>query len=221
MSGSQNAPEPEKILIKVIEGEPFEDRQELPVSFYPTEFSLNESVEYGEQNIPGLTSPVTQFGSGGAATLSMELLFDTYEQGRDVREEFVDNVDALLEVDEELHTPPILRVVWGNLTEYKWILESADKRFTTFLPDGTPVRARVDVTFKEYKQPDEQLRDAPRSSADRTKVWRVTEGDTLWSIASKEYGDPERWREIATANGISNPRTLRAGRELVVPPLEV
>lgn len=213
--------EPEKVLIKVLEGEPFEGRQELPVTFYPTEYSLDKSLSYGEQNLPGLTSPVTQFGSGEAASLSMELLFDTYEEGLDVRKEYTDKLDALLEVDEELHTPPIVRVVWGNVTEYKWILESANKQFTMFLSGGTPVRARVDVTFKEYKPPDEQRREPPRSSADRTKVWRVTEGDTLWSIASKEYGDPEKWRTIATANDIEDPRTLRAGRELVLPPLEV
>lgn len=212
--------EPKKVLIEVLEGEPFEGPQELLVTFYPTEYSVDKSLTYSEQNLPGLTSPLTQFGTGDAATLSMELLFDTYEDGLDVRKEYTDKVDALLEVDEDLHTPPILRVVWGSLTKYKWILESANKQFTLFLPDGTPARARVDVTFKQYYPPTEQLRDAPRSSADRTKVWRVTEGDTLWSIASEEYGDPEQWRTIATANDITDPRTLEAGRELMIPRLE-
>jgi hypothetical protein len=209
-----------KVLIEVLEGDPFEGPQELLITFYPTEYSLDKSLTYGEQNLPGLTSPLTQFGTGDAATLSMELLFDTYEDGLDVRKEYTDKVDALMEVDEDLHTPPILRVVWGSLTKYKWILESANKRFTLFHADGTPARARVDVTFKQYYPPNEQLRDTPRSSADRTKVWRVTEGETLWSIASKEYGDPGQWRTIATANDITDPRTLEAGRELVIPRLK-
>jgi nucleoid-associated protein YgaU len=51
-------------------------------------------------------------------------------------------------------------------------------------------------------------------------VWTVTEGDSLWSIAAAEYGDPRWWRVVARANDVVNPRTLRPGTELVVPPLE-
>lgn len=210
-----------KALIKVLKGKPPElDTDEIPIRFYPTEYSLDKSATYGEQNLPGLTSPITQFVSGSAASLSMELLFDTYEQRKDVREEYTNKIDALLEATGELHAPPILQIVWGGLTEFKWVLESANKRFTMFLQGGTPVRATVTVSFKQYEPPGTEGRKRPKESADRTKVRRVTEGDTLWLIASKEYGNPGAWRPIAKANGIENPRTLQGGSELVLPPLE-
>jgi nucleoid-associated protein YgaU len=51
------------------------------------------------------------------------------------------------------------------------------------------------------------------------KQWTVTEGETLWFIASKEYGDASHWRTIAEANDLENPRLLESGTTLSLPPL--
>lgn len=45
----------------------------------------------------------------------------------------------------------------------------------------------------------------------------VRRGDTLWSIAAHYYGDGKRWRDIASANNISNAGQLRVGATLVIP----
>lgn len=150
----------------------------------------------------------------------MELFFDVYEDDEveDVRTH-TDRIDELLRVDGDLHAPPIVRFVWGSIS-FKSVLESANKSFTMFLDDGTPVRARMDVTFREYTTPAEQRAERPRHSADRATIHLVTEGDTLWAIADEKYGDPTEWRTIATANGIENPRTIQPGTELAIPPLE-
>jgi nucleoid-associated protein YgaU len=42
--------------------------------------------------------------------------------------------------------------------------------------------------------------------------------DTLAGIAYEEYGDPNRWRDIATTNEIDDPLGLRPGQILVIPP---
>ena len=54
----------------------------------------------------------------------------------------------------------------------------------------------------------------------RKRIWRVKKGDTLMYIAEREYGNPDLWRRIAKANKIDNPRSLKPGLELVIPPLE-
>ncbi|MCC5828201.1 MAG: LysM peptidoglycan-binding domain-containing protein [Phycisphaeraceae bacterium] len=45
----------------------------------------------------------------------------------------------------------------------------------------------------------------------------VQRGDTLWSIAVRHYGDGQRWRDIASANNITNPQSLRVGQVLQLP----
>jgi nucleoid-associated protein YgaU len=47
--------------------------------------------------------------------------------------------------------------------------------------------------------------------------YEVSEGETLWSIAEKEYGDGFKWETIARANNITDPTTLSKGARLVVP----
>ena len=209
-------------VVEVVKGAPkgLSEGEAIPVKFNPTEYSLDKSITYADQSLPGFTSPVTQFTSGEAETLTMELFFDAYEESQqDVRAAYTDKLDALLHVDGDLHAPPICRFVWGGLS-FECVLQSASKQFTMFLPSGVPVRARVNVTFKEYNPPTWQKKETPRKSADKTKLHRVIEDETLWLIAAAEYGDPQRWRPIAEANGIDNPRTLTPGDELVIPSLE-
>lgn len=187
----------------------------FPVLFNPSQYELSKSIKYGSKDIAGLTTPVTQFASGDAETLSMELFFDTSEQRLDVTAA-MELLEELVEIDGDQHAPPRCRFIWGTLM-FKGVVESMNRTFTKFLPTGQPVRARVDITFREYKTPAEQRNANPLFSADTTSVRTVTGGETLWLIANEEYGDPAAWRHIAAANDIENPRNIRAGQELVVP----
>jgi nucleoid-associated protein YgaU len=47
----------------------------------------------------------------------------------------------------------------------------------------------------------------------------VGRGDTLQSIAFKEYDDAGEWRRIAEANGIDDPLELAPGKRLLIPPI--
>ena len=43
---------------------------------------------------------------------------------------------------------------------------------------------------------------------------KVTEGDTLYRIAKRVYGDGSRWSEIAALNNLGDGKALKPGREL-------
>ncbi len=60
-----------------------------------------------------------------------------------------------------------------------------------------------------------ELPEAPRPAAALTHTVRA--GETLSRIAEIHLGDADRWREIADANGIADPRALQAGQTLKVP----
>ena len=209
--------------IKVLDEQLEPADSEIEVQFNPEEISVDKSVTYAEHDVPGLDSPIQQFVSGDAETLSVELFFDVYEDRPgekydDVRE-LTDRVVELAMVDGDRHAPPLVKFAWGEIS-FPSVVESANTTYTMFQRDGTPVRARMDVTFREYTPPKKQLDEEPRHSPDTTTVHRVTEGDTLWALAATEYGKPEAWRAIARANGIVNPRRITPGTELTIPPLE-
>jgi nucleoid-associated protein YgaU len=51
-------------------------------------------------------------------------------------------------------------------------------------------------------------------------VHTVVAGDTLASVAFRQYGDPAMWRPLAAFNGIDDPLRVRPGATLFVPALE-
>ncbi|MFD2114155.1 LysM peptidoglycan-binding domain-containing protein [Paenibacillus yanchengensis] len=191
--------------------------ERMDVMFNPSEYSLDSSNKFSWQAVPGLSQPIAQFVNGEATSLSMELFFDTYEKGTDVRKQTM-KIASLLEVDKDLHAPPLCRFVWGSL-QFKGVLEKVTQRYTMFLDSGLPVRATLQVTFRAVQSLVEQFKQIPRQSADRTKQRTIKQGEQLWQIAAEEYEDPALWREIATANGIENPSQLEAGMVLKIPRL--
>jgi hypothetical protein len=192
----------------------------IPVLFNPTEYSVAKSNTFPEIAIPGLESPLIQFARGNIKTLKMDLFFDTYTDlgGIDVRI-FTHRITNLLKIDSDLHAPPVCLFFWGTFW-FKGVLQQVSQRFTMFNSLGMPVRATLSVTFKEYTTVDMQVRATPLSSPDRTKQRIVMQGDSLWLLAAREYGDATKWRSIADKNQIENPRFLEPGMEILIPPLE-
>lgn len=191
--------------------------KKFKVMFNPEEYSLNKDNNFASQAIPGLTSPLLQFVHGNLRTLDMELLFDTFETQEDVRDK-TSQITDLLTIDSDLHTPPVLRVTWGSL-DFRCVLAKVGQKFIKFFTDGRPARARLNVTFNEYLDADTQVIAANLQTSDFSKAYVVKQGDTLSNIAGRYYEDPAKWRPIALANGIVDPRSIATGQELQIPSL--
>src|SRR5262245_21575573 len=123
--------------------------ERMTVMFNPAEYTLEKGNTFAEIGIPGLNAPPIQFVRGNLRTLRMELFFDTYERQADVRV-FTRKLTALLDKDPITQGPPILLFSWGQLN-FQCVLDSVSQRFTMFLSDGTPARATLSATFKEYQ----------------------------------------------------------------------
>lgn len=199
---------------------------DIEVEFNPTEYNLSNSIQYSEKNIPGLDGPIGQYIAGNSTTLNVTLLFNTYrpptpanpvEGGEDVTE-YTKKIVALTLIDGTLHRVPKVTFSWGSIN-FTGMITEVKESYTMFLPDGKPVRAKVDVTFKSVYRISTDKRISPLESPDRTKVKTVMQGDSLWSIAAKEYEDPEKWRVIARENHILNPLKIYPGQTLRLPPL--
>jgi nucleoid-associated protein YgaU len=49
------------------------------------------------------------------------------------------------------------------------------------------------------------------------KTYKVAEGDNLWTIAERAYGDGQGWVQLAKANNIPNPDLIMPGTTLTIP----
>ena len=201
----------------------------ISVLFNPTEYTFESSNSYKATPVPGLSSPLLQFVNGESDTLNMDLFLDDYTDPRgptSLREKTSDTVDQrlkyitkLLEINRDLHAPPPVRFNWGKMI-FTAVIEKLTRKVTMFHPDGTPARATLSVSFKEYRTLREQLRTPRRQSADKSKRREVVGHDQLWQIAAREYDDATEWVRIAKENDLDDPREIEPGDWLLLPPLE-
>jgi hypothetical protein len=201
--------------------------QPIACMFNPKEYSFAKKNKWSAPKSKGGNVPEFEFGGGDPATLTLQLLFDTFESGKDVRKEYTDKVWKLMMVDESLtdHTtkkgrPPKVRFQWGQAWSFEAVIMSITQKFTLFKEDGKPLRATLDVSFQQVVDELFYPKQNPSSGGiGGGRQWTVREGDTLAAISYAEYGDSERWRAIADANGLVQVRRLRPGMALEIPNL--
>ncbi|MEZ4660550.1 MAG: LysM peptidoglycan-binding domain-containing protein [Caldilineaceae bacterium] len=220
-------------------------KDKFQVLFNPNELAYSKTVNWKVKRVAdkGFASKAKRldFRSSAPETLSITLFFDTYEPhdvGTDLRSFVIptnpftsrpkatdvkvltERVAELARINQQLHRPPRCELWWGKSRLFVGVLTSLEQKFTLFMPDGTPVRAELACTFTEFNTLQRNIRTRELQSSDVAKTVVVQSTDTLHSIAAAEYNDASLWRLIAKANGILNPRAVKPGTILIVPPLQ-
>ncbi|MFG2825015.1 LysM peptidoglycan-binding domain-containing protein [Kitasatospora sp. NPDC048365] len=186
----------------------------------PTELSFSRKNLYLATQSAGTSAPQQSFGGGEPDQVQIDLLLD----GTGVVGEpgsIGPLLDALLELTRfrgDTHQPYYVHAHWGRFG-FRGILTQADVTYKLFDRAGEPLRATVKLSLKEALSTEEVAAKDRPSSPDLYQTWLVTDGETLDAIAARVYGDPAYWRPLAAANRLANPRGLRTGQLLVLPPL--
>lgn len=199
--------------------------------FNPKEYAFTKTNQWKPAANKAVNVPAMEFGGGDPASLTMQLFFDTYDTKdevkykKDVRKEYTDAIWELMLVDPTLKdkkntkgVPPTVHFQWGKQWSFDAVIKSLKQNFTLFLPNGTPVRATLDVTFQQVKDAKLFPKQNPTSGGEGgERVWTVNEGDSLAWIAYNEYGDATQWKRIADANRLAQVRRLPPGMVLEIP----
>ena len=218
-------------------------KETIEVLYNPESYSQSREVRYAQSQGIATNTPLVQYTGGGSGIPQFKLFFYSMSAGSeggggtvqklsfagnsllpsltksiDVRT-YTNKVYRLMEIDADKHVPPLLKLKWSSL-QFTGHLISCSVQFVRFSEQGMPLRAWMDCTFQEYIAPDKVGVTRPLESPDTTKYRTVHQGDSLWALSAKEYGQPEQWRAIAGANRLSNPRPLRSGERLVLPALK-
>jgi hypothetical protein len=202
--------------------------------FNPNEFTISRSNKWEDKKTAGSNARNVVFGGMGLRTLQMTLMFDSYEESGVSVVEKIEKLMALMDPPAgqpatagargNLPRPPHVKFGWGGFYSFLAVITQVSQKFTLFRHDGTPVRATLQVTLQEIPQNGVPAKDwakgqNPTSQATGARrVRTVRPGETIDWIAAEELGDPGAWRLLAAANLLDDPRRLRAGQALLVPP---
>ncbi len=194
----------------------------VPVQFNPSSLRLRltNQMEGGRSN-----GRVRRQQSGaGNTVLSMDLVFDTADEGSADHPVSVRSKTAIVERyvvpnSDNSETPPRLRFEWNDLV-VSGLVESVDIDFDLFAANGTPLRAKVSLSIKE-QEPKYQLKtsdnatqpgqnNADNNNSDQSAA--ALDGETPAEFAARQGLDPNAWRglDVDLSAGLS----LSAGVEV-------
>ncbi|NMM49678.1 CIS tube protein [Marinigracilibium pacificum] len=203
----------------------------FPVMYNPEKFSKSIRTRYQRRQVPGDAGEELSFEGIEGDEISFEFLFDATGgsinsiQGEAAKA--LDGVDVQIELflalthsrDPNEHQPPKLTLVWGTFI-FDCRLVNATIDYTLFNSLGRPLRATINATFKGDEPRILQAAFDKLFSADLTHARIVKDGETLPMISKEVYGDPKYYLEIARVNNLTNFRSIPAGTELILPPLD-
>jgi nucleoid-associated protein YgaU len=206
-------------------GKPGSPLGRIPFQFNPKELSIQKSAKWERKPARGAKSAgPPEFKGADPCKLTLEIFFDATDSkqgsvvGR-VEQLFSCLVPTADSLRQKKASPPLVVLHWGEVTSFAAFVTSVQAKYTLFSPEGTPIRATCSVTLEEM--PGDPLGQNPTSGALAARaVHTVVAGDSLASIAYREYGDPAMWRPLAAFNGIDDPIRLRLGQSLFVPALD-
>ncbi|MGH8625811.1 MAG: CIS tube protein [Gammaproteobacteria bacterium] len=202
----------------------FNASDSIVAQFNPNRLAFSRSASWQSQDAKRDT-PELQFTGAEPRTLKIDLFFDTYDSPDSRKEDVRKQTDKFyslttVETHGDKHRPPVCRLLWGSMKLFfQGVLQSLEQQFTLFMADGTPVRATLNCTFKEWRTNYEDLNRQNQQSPDVAKMWIVKRGETLHGIAALEYRNPALWRPIAMENDIDDPINLIPGSVLLIPTL--
>ncbi|WP_051820097.1 LysM peptidoglycan-binding domain-containing protein [Streptomyces flavochromogenes] len=198
---------------------------EVKFEFNPDQLQLSRSAHwFTEQAVAYDRGAPPKFTGSEPAQLQLEVFLD--RSGDPSSNDVQQQVELLLSCCEvtqqsiaaKAPSPPWVRFSWGSFSTVQFVayVTSVSATYTLFSPSGIPIRATCSLSLTEVSSATKKQN--PTSGAlSARRVHRTVAGDSLASLAWREYGDATRWRVIAEANRIDDPMRLRPGTELLLP----
>ena len=196
--------------------------QTIKFHFNPKELGFTKSAKWPRQPAKNAAKSATPEFSGAEPTkLTVELFFDSsVTDGASVLESVENLLTCCVPTEttkaKDRPHPPLVMFHWGKIQSVPVFVSQVSVKYTRFASDGTPIRATCNVSMEDM--PAEIHSTNPTSGATGVRgQYLFSAGDSLASIAYREYQDPGAWRAIADTNGIDDPLRVRSGTVLLMP----
>lgn len=189
---------------------------------------------------------MTEFTGLNPATMPVAIFLNRWDDDGEVEPEIL-ALEKMLDIVPPNDEPPVLTVVGATIPpafrHLQWVLEGINYGDELRRHNGNRTRAHMVLDFLEYVPPrllaggsgslgvtspaknSATKAKAPvvvpagtaRKAKASSKTYVVKKGDTLPKIAQKALGNKNRWHEIATLNGINDPKRVTVGDRLRLP----
>ena len=145
----------QKAMLKAVNNE----AKDIEFMFNPNEISFSRSMSLeqskGAQTQEGENKVSFKHPNPYSLTIN-NIIFDTYETGESVLpyvSKFADAVKFTPKGEAKERRPPIYLFTWGDNNYLRCFVKKFDFKLSLFLPNGTPVRASINLSLEQVDQP--------------------------------------------------------------------
>lgn len=186
-----------------------DDAAAFEIMFNPASLKVTVTNRLQDEQSGGNGTP-TQNARASTTKLETEIVFDTTEDGSDVRDRSGQLKALALTGEGDPPSPPATVVFrWGRF-QFVGIIESFGETLDFWSAEGVPLRATVQLAMQGVRR-EGVAPDAPAAAVLNT----LPAGGTGATDAATRAGDPAAGRAIAAANGLESMRAA-AGASVVV-----
>ena len=222
----------EKMIITAYSDQNFKSQVGAPLSVWinPASYIYTYSVLYNDRQAQGAEGPSPDFNRMGPDSVSFDLVFDATGvvpspiAGKpDAPADGVVGMIArfktlALYVNSSTHSPNFIKLSWAQL-QFQCRLQNLTITYTLFRPDGTPLRAKLAVSFLGFTSEQQLAQESALASPDMTHIVTVVAGDSLPTLCYRIYGSSLYYLRVAELNKLNTFRRLEPGTQLMFPPL--
>jgi nucleoid-associated protein YgaU len=196
---------------------------DIDFTFNPSEYTITVATSWKQTPAKGKKAPKSEFTGTLPRTLAFDALLVDNWTGREtdtdgtIRRLMKMGQPTPQSVAKSKPSAPVLMFSFGD--HGIWFdchLKQMTIKAQLFNEWGDCTRATVSIMLEEVS--DEPARQNPTSGGPTgNRAHLVSDGDSLASIAFREYDDAALWRGLADLNGIDDPMGLRIGQRLIIP----
>ena len=136
----------------IVHSDPSGQAKDIEFMFNPSELDFTRQVHWDYELGNRGTTLLPKVNFSGVEPYSFRLpnlLFDTYEKKTSVLKKHIDNIKkGVTAKSGERTRPPVYVFTWHD-SYFPCVMTSLNYRLTLFLPDGTPVKAIVNIELQE------------------------------------------------------------------------
>jgi nucleoid-associated protein YgaU len=192
-------------------------------SYNPEGYTVVTEGKWKESPQPATNGSRPQWQGVVPSKMDIKILLDAFSVPPVPPSAVIDQLKLLviptaLSMGTGASTAPTVMFGWGpNIIMDQAIVTKVSVAYERFLL-GVPVRATATVSLSAVPLPAPLGPTNPSSGGLATRrTHTMVEGDSLASIATREYRDPNKWRALAEANNIDDPMRVKPGTVLIVP----
>ncbi len=193
------------------------------VMINPENIKWERKIEYNEVQAQDSSSASQRYKNTPSDILNFDIVIDCTGVVDSTRTDMATEINALESIiftyNGEIHRPNYVKIQWGENLIFNSVLKSFDTTYTLFSPDGSPLRAKVSLSFGEYISAKDVEKQDQKESPDVSHLVTITQGTSLPQLCKEVWNDQSYYVQVAKYNGLNKFRNLQGGDTLVFPPI--